>query len=83
MKKIYLVVGNTGEYDDYDDWVVKAFRTKKRAAALADKAKARADELYPKARLSYNTLENEFDLNCHMARNGTSYTVVEVSFDGR
>jgi hypothetical protein len=83
MKKIYLVIGSTGEYDDYDEWVVKAFRRKKLALALANKAKARANELYPVGRLSYRTSENKFDPACRMARNGASYVVAEVSFDDK
>lgn len=37
MKKIYIVFGESGEYEDYSDWMVRAFSSEEKANILRDR----------------------------------------------
>jgi len=45
---IYIVVGECGEYDDYRDWVVKAFRSEERADEFVKEVTAEYERLRKK-----------------------------------
>jgi hypothetical protein len=77
--KIYIVEGTTGDYSDRTDWVVCAFRSKKKAEDLAHKAMRRAKEIQISRPSRYDAPkgENEFDAKMQMDYTGTEYYIVE------
>ena len=72
-KFVYLVLGETGSYDDFRDWTVAAFSTQQAADALAK-------------RLNNWCKENPYNRNCPLDPNyqndypATNYTVVPVEW---
>ena len=44
--EIYVVTGESGEYDDYYIWNVKAFRNPDEAVAYRDRVQARANAVH-------------------------------------
>ena len=45
MAKIWVVFGETGEYEDRRDWSVKAFASKRRAYALVKRLEKKLQDL--------------------------------------
>jgi len=84
MQKIYLVMGETGEWDDYSRWPVKAFIDIKKAEDHVANASKRAQEIHSLIMKAVDEdrkipeLENEYDLKMAMEYNGTSYFIVEI-----
>ena len=83
--KIYLVQGSTGEYDDYQTWLVCAWSTKtlarrhvvtltKRMSVLGDGIK----DIFSKETESMRTHDPHF--SCDYT--GTKYGVIEVEVRG-
>lgn len=81
---VYLVVGETGEYDDYQHWNVRAYRKREDADALsaALNAIARVPGKYryswAERSAMYEKLMDAGDPNPSIDYNGTSYEVVEL-----
>ena len=90
MTTIYVVMGNTGEYSDRNEWPVKAFTSKEKA-----------QELVINAQNAFNTLvggtgekdasryyfqhhkehKNPFDPNMNVDYTGVSYSYFEMELD--
>jgi hypothetical protein len=74
---IYIVNGNCGEYDDYREWSIKAYRDEQAAKDHAEQAQARADQLdykrgYPDAG-TFQTHMGELDPGGCTDFDGTKY----------
>ena len=88
MKKIYIVEGRTGSYDDTHQWVVRAFPTKQEADNFAAQCNSRADEIcaiLSKAGLrSYEwddtALPNIFDPQMQLIDDYAAYVVAEIDW---
>ena len=87
MQKIYLVMGQTGEYEDYSKWTVKAFYDKRKAEELVGKASKRAQKIHSMMLKAIDEdrslpdFKSQYDPNIYMWCNGTSYFIVEVPLD--
>lgn len=73
---IYVVRGCAGEYDDFREWSVKAFRSEASARDLVTKAQARAKEL-TSSDLA-NGKKNEHDPNMSLSYTGASYFIEKL-----
>lgn len=80
--RIYYVLGETGEYEDREEWVVCAYKRKEYAEQHVDAAnKVTADFFRRNARGSgdviavqaLGTCENPYDEKMQMGYNGTKY----------
>lgn len=86
MKKIYVVMGTSGEYSDRDEWPVKAYIDEEKAKTHVVKASERAREIEIAGRgLQYAeqmklTKTNEFDPDMDDYY-GVSYFFYEVKLD--
>jgi hypothetical protein len=60
-KTIYLVTGSCGEYDDKQEWNVKAFVSKDKAEERVQKAGERATEILVSRKNFWDEIENEWD----------------------
>jgi hypothetical protein len=86
MQKIYMVMGESGEWDEHYRWNVRAFLNKEKAEAYAAKADKRAKEIHPIMMAAVREdrdipdLENEYDPEMYLQCNGVSYFIVEVPF---
>jgi hypothetical protein len=83
MSKVFVVVGNTGEYSDRTDWYVVAYRTEELAQAHVELAKKwylenGGRELYKPSWGNRDKIKNPFDPNMQVDYTGTDWTVVEV-----
>ena len=85
MQKVYIVMGQTGEYDSYSKWPVHAYLEREKAEEHVAKANERAKEIITLIRLAADDeeseipeLENEYDSGMYMDYNGTSYFVVDI-----
>lgn len=80
MKKIYIVRGSTGEYDDWKCWPVAAYLDKENAELHAELAQKRAAELIKQRQTRDLVAEdrNEFDPGGDMDYTGNVYIVQEV-----
>lgn len=77
---IFLVIGATGEFEDYHEWVVCAYRDISSAQEHAKKAEEEAKKLFSernKLEIS-STHETKLDANMHIDYTGTSYYVEEI-----
>jgi hypothetical protein len=87
MQKIYLVMGQTGEYEAYSNWTVRAFLDKRKAEELLAKASKRAKKIHSmmlKAMHEGRTVpdfKSQYDPNIYMWYNGTFYFIVEVPLE--
>lgn len=82
-QQAYIVVGHTGEYDDYNTWPVVAYAHEPAAEEHAAKANAWCVEHeYDGSTAKYaSSLEdhgNPWDPSFHADYTGTHYTVVSV-----
>lgn len=86
MSKIYIVMGHTGEFEDYTKWSVIAYTDEKLAERHAGLAEQRAKQirlLCQANNLHYGTQnveKNQFDPKMLMDYGGTNYTVEIVEF---
>ena len=77
--KIYLVVGETGEYSSHTEWPVIAYDDEAVAQRHIDLAKARADEIEGgKERYERPKEANEWDPEMQMDYTGTIYCLHEI-----
>lgn len=84
MDKVYVLFGETGEYSDRQEWVVRAYANEDAANAERDKLNALAvgggsgstydDRQVVRMRLLPH------DANASVEYTGTSYSVTEVPF---
>ncbi len=91
MKKIYLVIGHTGEYDSRTDWNVTAFDSKELAEKRAINAENRAKEIIEEHKegdfLHFDDVPkniNEYDRNMYIdsVYPWVYYVVSEVDYIG-
>ena len=80
--KIYLVEGQTGEYDDYSSWIAKAFKRKSSAVAFKKKLDAICEtfgnvtiENYP----DLGELLRQIDPHGSADYTGVTYDIVPLS----
>lgn len=80
---IYLVEGNTGEYEDHRDWLVKAFFSEVKAQKLVIDAQTRANEIFQNRKSISNESDgiNEFDPNFMLDYTGTYYKYYSIEVD--
>lgn len=78
-KKIYVVMGRCGEYEDYREWSVAAYPDIKMAEAHVTAASNRALELMVVRHHPQIQLMSQYDPNIDMSWTGTDYFVVEVT----
>ena len=75
MKKAYVVMGSTGEYSDWQTWIVGVFEDKEAAEAFARECiDVMPDAMTYEDRHRY---EHPLDPNCRIDYTGVSYEVVE------
>ena len=80
MKKVYIVVGSTGEYSDYSEWNAKAFFDKERANALLDKLRHIIDETTGMAELEKKL--RAIDKKAYVDYTGILYRIDELEVEG-
>ena len=84
VSKIWIVFGETGEYDSHHEWSIAAYKTEELAQAHADAAtKFYQDNncLTDRYKWSYSRLDefkNPFDPNMDIDYTGTSWGVYPV-----
>ena len=86
MRKIYAVIGHTGQYEDNREWIVCAYPNQDSAEGHAQRAKRRADEIFVETGGRFSGYRvahfggpvNEFDSEMQMDSSGTSYIVEPV-----
>lgn len=74
---IYLVVGNTGEYEDFREWAVAAFTSKQRAETW----KRNCEKFAPSSLSRWSDREdmvNPYDPDMDVDYNGVRYNVCRV-----
>ena len=81
--KIYIVKGNTGSFEDRIDWLVIAFKSKKKADDYARKCKIEAKKIYKKTKeYSFSShAKNPLDAKMLMDYTGTFYTTEEIDLE--
>lgn len=86
MKHIYLVIGETGEYDDHNEWVVHAYRSRELALEHAAAAEAVAKEIfkeYPFPACIAANAKNPHDPKMQIDYTGSRYRVEEIEYCGK
>lgn len=80
MKKVYIVMGSTGEYSDHQEWLVAAYFDKEKGKEHVEKAGARAREIERQRESRYSIPQgiNEYDPYMLMYYTGTFYNLAEV-----
>lgn len=81
---IHLVVGSTGEYENYHEWVVKAYRDRDKAVAHANLAEQEAERIFKKngSRGYYGSdSPNPYDPNMDMDYTGTFYEIQTIDLE--
>ena len=86
MKHVYLVIGETGEYDDHSEWVVRAYGSEELAQGHAAAAEAVAKEIfkeYPFPDCIVANAKNPHDPKMQIDYTGTRYKVEKVEYCGK
>ena len=83
---VYVVEGNTGEYEDRFDWIVKAFTSKDRAEDLARELNilvknSGRDMSYEDRDNLQNMIRENLDPNCYVEYTGTYYSIKEIEVE--
>ena len=81
---IHIVFGRTGEYDDFRDWVVKAFTSQEKAQDLVTAASKRAREIFQTWAITPDgdtSEQNEFDPEMEMDYTGTLYYITKCELE--
>ena len=90
VSTVFLLVGGTGEYDDYRSWNIRAYRDKELAENIAAQAQTHASEYFKKATpngpndtnsINFQMLheyQNPFDAKADMDYTGTNYSVKSI-----
>jgi hypothetical protein len=81
---IFVVLGATGEYDDYQEWIVCAYRHIEDAQNHAGKAEEEARRLFKeRPESSIHTRHvTPFDANMQIDYTGTKYLIEETTLHG-
>ena len=79
QEKIYIVKGETGEYDDHGEWFVKAYFSQKLAESHRLHAQVVADVQDTGQEAP---IVSAYDPFIKMDYNGTKYSVIEIDFYG-
>lgn len=81
--KIYIVEGNTGEYSDRVNWLVKAFKTTEKAEAYRDMLHSKLLELkLYERKIDRNVkIMQEYDEQFQCDYTGSEYTILTVEMD--
>ena len=82
MKNIYVVFGQTGEYEDYSQWSVQAFKSETSAKKFAEKCQAWVDENIDKNEYWKTPTKSKHPLDPKfwIDYTGTSYLVRAIPF---
>ncbi len=78
-RRLWVVIGSSGEYEDYRTWNVAAFRTEdaaKRRAALAKAEADRLERLYKESQAWSQV--NKFDRCMQCSYTGVEYCVTDL-----
>lgn len=81
---VYIVVGMTGEYDDFREWAVAAFTSKRRAETWKKNCKRYAPRKKQAAGLLWSgrdELHNPYDPDMDVDYTGVSYYVTRARLD--
>jgi len=92
MKLCYIVQGNTGEYEDYVEWIFKVFLSKENANQITDLLNARlcnnkahrnqgdipGHSRYSEEHKRISELFLEIDPGFRLDYTGTNYKIVEA-----
>jgi hypothetical protein len=82
MKKIYVVFGHTGEYEDSSRWAVRAFEKKRTATKFLKKCqKLVDDQKFEFYSFDHTRWKHPLDDHFHMDYTGTTYYLVEIPFE--
>lgn len=84
--KIYVVRGETGEYEDYQSWSVSAFKQKEQAQQLVKRLNDEIKRIYPPTSVRmeyamYKSLEqrlSKIDSRASVDYTGTLYSFYEL-----
>jgi len=84
MQKVYVVIGESGEWDEYSKWIVVAYIDKKKAEEHVINANNRGKEvrdLVINHGCDFDTLINEYDPDMvdYMDYDGATYFIEEVA----
>jgi hypothetical protein len=80
--KIYLVEGQTGEYDEYSSWIAKAFKRKSSAVAFKKKLDAICETFGDVTIQNYPDLDEllrKVDTHGRTDYTGVTYDIVPLS----
>lgn len=86
--KVYIVWGESGEYDSYSHWDVKAFLSEDKALLFKAQVEKENNKLYKKAgfeksRFNYPEFKkNKYDPFAKFDFTGTTYHVKSLNLDG-
>lgn len=82
-KKVYVVVGSTGEYSDHREWYVKVFLSRVKAEAFVEAVSAEYRTIRGKYDSYYKIPDglNLLDPAMQIDYTGTNYNLVEVKLD--
>jgi hypothetical protein len=77
---IFLVIGETGEYEDRREWVVCAYRNYEQAYQHAKMADEESSKLFQERDEKFTTIKHKgvYDENMVIDYTGTSYFVEET-----
>lgn len=77
MKMVYVVFGETGQYEDRIEWPVKVFKEKKKAEDFMERANEYAENIYKAHQQKWGPrpikFKSPFDPNLQMDRSGAHY----------
>lgn len=81
--KIYLVIGQTGEYSDQVKWYLRGFTKLKDANKLVKLAQEEADKIfkYQDGKFWNVIKRNKYDKQMRMDYTGTTYKIEKVEFE--
>ncbi len=77
--KIYVVIGETGEYDDFRRWNVKAFGNKRKATNFKKKLNKIAS--FSNSERTCKDLVLAGDKNAQVDYTGTEYLLEEMEYE--
>lgn len=75
-KTIYLLQGNTGEYSDYQDWIIACYTNKKEAEKHLKLLQEEVKEKEKTALYRHN-IKTKYDPNISIDYTGVFYNVIE------
>jgi len=77
-KYIWIVSGATGQYSDYSEWNVAAFKSKEKADKFCQDCQIEADKVKDSGYEERDNFTHKHDPQFYMDYQGTSYSVEMV-----